>query len=229
MTITSFILIAVDIVAALVLTFGIYYPRHRRRDLVVAFLGVNVGVLAVATVLGTADVALGLGLGLFGVLSIIRLRSSEISQREVAYYFAALAMGLLAGLPAAEIALPIGLIALILVVMWVADHPGLLGRSRHQMVRLDRAIADEAELREELEARLGADITALTVQQLDLVNDSTLVDVRFRVPAGQAASRSGGMPPSSRRAGRAEPIGLRETPLSDSARFSAASAAGGVR
>ncbi|MEH3089216.1 MAG: DUF4956 domain-containing protein [Microbacterium arborescens] len=115
-----------DLVAAVVLSVGLYYRRHRRRDLVVAFLGVNVGVLAVATVLGTAEVALGLGLGLFGVLSIIRLRSSEISQREVAYYFAALAMGLMAGLPAAD-PLPVAvLIGLILVVLWIADHPKLL-------------------------------------------------------------------------------------------------------
>ena len=181
MTISSLILAAIDIAAALLLALGIYYPRHRRRDLVVAFLGVNVGVLAVATVLGTAEVALGLGLGLFGVLSIIRLRSSEISQREVAYYFAALAMGLIGGLPSGGVLLPAALIALILVVMWVADHPALLARSRHQVVRLDRAFADEAELREELESRLGGTVTALTVQQLDLVNDSTLVDVRYRL------------------------------------------------
>nr|WP_328798009.1 DUF4956 domain-containing protein [Leucobacter soli] len=163
-----------------------YYPRHRRRDLVVAFLGVNVGVLAVASALGTAGVAAGLGLGLFGVLSIIRLRSSEISQREVAYYFAALAMGLIGGLGATDIVVPAVLIALILVVMWVADHPALLGRSRQQVVRLDRAIADEGELRFELEQRLGASVTALTVQQLDLVNDSTLVDVRYRVGQDRA-------------------------------------------
>ena len=37
-------------------------------------------------------------LGLFGVLSIIRLRSEELAQHEVAYYFAALALGLLGGL-----------------------------------------------------------------------------------------------------------------------------------
>jgi hypothetical protein len=181
MTTSSLILAAIDIAAALLLALGIYYPRHRRRDLVVAFLGVNVGVLAVATVLGTAEVALGLGLGLFGVLSIIRLRSSEISQREVAYYFAALAMGLIGGLPSGGVLLPAALIALILVVMWVADHPALLARSRHQVVRLDRAFADEVELREELESRLGGTVTALTVQQLDLVNDSTLVDVRYRL------------------------------------------------
>jgi len=181
MTTSSLLLAAIDIAAALLLALGIYYPRHRRRDLVVAFLGVNVGVLAVATVLGTAEVALGLGLGLFGVLSIIRLRSSEISQREVAYYFAALAMGLIGGLPSGGVLLPAALIALILVVMWVADHPALLARSRHQVVRLDRAFADEVELREELESRLGGTVTALTVQQLDLVNDSTLVDVRYRL------------------------------------------------
>lgn len=192
MTLNSLILIGVDIVAALVLTLGIYYPRHRRRDLVVAFLGVNIGVLAVASVLGTAEVAVGLGLGLFGVLSIIRLRSSEISQREVAYYFAALAMGLIGGLPASGILPAAALIAVILVVMWAADHPALLGRSRQQLVRLDRAIADEDELRAELGERLGATVTSLTVQQLDLVNDSTLVDVRYRLEAAGSGLSGGG-------------------------------------
>lgn len=197
MTAISPLLLAVDIAAALILTLGIYYRRHRRRDLVVAFLGVNIGVLAVATVLSTAEVALGLGLGLFGVLSIIRLRSSEISQREVAYYFSALAMGLIGGLAQSDITVPALLIGLILVVMWVADHPGILGRSRHQIVRLDRAIASESELRDELSSRLGATVTSITVQDLDFVNDTTLVDVRFRVPrtpelprrVGQGAGR----------------------------------------
>lgn len=128
MTTSSLIMIAVDLVGALVLTFGLYYRRHRRRDLIVAFLGVNIGVLAVATVLGTADVAMGLGLGLFGVLSIIRLRSSEINQREVAYYFSALAMGLIGGLATTSAVIPSLLIALILAVMWAADHPALLSR-----------------------------------------------------------------------------------------------------
>ena len=90
--------VAADLIAIVVLSFGVYFPRHHRRDLVVAYLGLNVGVLAVSTVLGSLSVGAGLGLGLFGVLSIIRLRSDEIAQHEVAYYFAALTLGLLAGL-----------------------------------------------------------------------------------------------------------------------------------
>ncbi len=180
MTTTALLLVATDLVAAVLLS-AIYFQRHRRRDLVVAFLGVNVGVLAVATVLGTAEVALGLGLGLFGVLSIIRLRSSEITQREVAYYFAALAVGLICGLPHTDLATPLLLVALIVAVLAVADHPRVLSRSRHQTVHLDRAIADEGELRAELQRLLGGEVTGLTVQQLDLVDDTTLVDVRYRV------------------------------------------------
>jgi hypothetical protein len=184
----TLLLIGIDLAAAAILSLAIYYRRHRRRDLVVAFLGVNVGVLAVTTVLGSSEVAVGLGLGLFGVLSIIRLRSSEISQREVAYYFAALAIGLVAGLPTTEVWIPSALIALILTVMWAADHPRLLSRSRHQTIHVDRAIADEDQLRTELEHRLGATVTSLTVQHLDLVDDTTLVDVRFRLGGVRTAS-----------------------------------------
>ncbi|MDT0180194.1 DUF4956 domain-containing protein [Microbacterium sp. ARD31] len=233
MTSTTFLLIGIDLIAAVILSLGLYYRRHHRRDLVVAFLGVNVGVMAVAAVLGTAEVALGLGLGLFGVLSIIRLRSSEISQREVAYYFAALATGLICGLPTTDPWPVVALVSLILAVLWAADHPRMLARSRHQIVRLDRAITDEDDLRTELERRLSsgspagagmsgtgtpgagtsgggtagagtsgrstsgkrtvATVTSLTVQDLDFVNDTTLVDVRYRVggaarPAAPAAT-----------------------------------------
>ncbi|WP_198525860.1 DUF4956 domain-containing protein [Leucobacter sp. PH1c] len=179
---TPAILAAIDLAAILVLVFGVYYRRHRRRDLVVAFLGVNAGVLAVTMVLGSSQVAAGLGLGLFGVLSIIRLRSSEISQREVAYYFASLAMGLIGGLAGGtSILLPSILIVGIVAVMWFADHPRLLAGSRQQIVRLDRAITSEEELRLALARQLDARITAVTVQQVDLVNDSTLVDVRYEL------------------------------------------------
>ncbi|MDW4571396.1 DUF4956 domain-containing protein [Microbacterium sp. M3] len=191
MTTSALILIGIDLAAALVLSLGLYYRRHHRRDLVVAFLGVNVGVMTVAAVLGTAEVALGLGLGLFGVLSIIRLRSSEISQREVAYYFAALAIGLVSGLPQTNPWPVAALIALVLVVLWAADHPAFLARTRHQLVRLDRAIADETELRAELAQRLGGTVASLIVQEVDLVNDTTLVDVRYRVARAGGARTAG--------------------------------------
>lgn len=126
---TSLFFIAADLSAISILTFVLYLRRHRRRDLVVSYLGMNVGVLAVATALSGSAAGLGLGLGLFGVLSIIRLRSTELAQHEVAYYFSALAA--------------------------------------------------DGELYARLEEVLHGKVHSATVQELDLVNDKTIVDVRY--------------------------------------------------
>ena len=88
MSLTTLTYIAADLIALAVLVGALYAPRHSRKDLMAAYIGVNVGVLAVTLLLSTASVAAGLGLGLFGVLSIIRLRSTELAQHEVAYFFA---------------------------------------------------------------------------------------------------------------------------------------------
>ncbi|QOV37015.1 DUF4956 domain-containing protein [Streptomyces ferrugineus] len=193
------VLVAVDLAAISLLTFGVYFPRHHRRDLIAAFLGVNVGVLAVATTLSSASVGIGLGMGLFGVLSIIRLRSYEIAQHEIAYYFSALAIGLLAGLPTSLSALTAALMGLIVLTMYVADHPRLFGRHRQQSLRLDSAYTDEDALRAYLEVLLGGRVVNLSVKGVDLVNDTTQVEVRYvvtegaRVPeeAGSAVTRQG--------------------------------------
>lgn len=177
---TALITIGIDLVAMLVLVFGLYFPRHRRADLVAAFLGVNVGVLAVATVLANSAVSAGLGLGLFGVLSIIRLRSDEITQHEIAYYFASLSIGLLMGMTATPTPLVVGLVTLILVALAFGDSRLLFGRYSNQTVQLDLAITEEGALRAALGERLGATVIGTRVIRVDFVNDLTLVDVRFR-------------------------------------------------
>ena len=157
----------------------------------VSYLGMNVGVLAVATALSGSAAGLGLGLGLFGVLSIIRLRSTELAQHEVAYYFSALALGLIAGLGIEPLWLTVSLMALILLVMFVGDHPRVLPAHRHQTVILDRAIAEDGELFARLEEVLHGKVHSATIQELDLVNDKTIVDVRYAYsPAASAASSS---------------------------------------
>ena len=174
-------LLGAEVVAVAVLVLGLYFPRHRRRDLVVAYFGVNIGVLAVADALRTGGTGTGLGLGLalFGVLSIIRLRSTELDQHEVAYFFSALALGLLGALDTASVWRNVALMALILVVMAVVDSRRLLGRYRHQTIVLDAAVTREDELVARLEELLGARVHSARPLRVDLINDSTVVDVRY--------------------------------------------------
>lgn len=182
-------LILLDLAAISLLVFGVYYPRHHRSDLVVAFLGVNIGVLAVTEMLAASTVGAGLGIGLFGVLSIIRLRSTEISQREVAYYFASLAIGLIAGLSGSVTYITAGLIALIVAVLAASDSTRLFGETTTEDVQLDRAIADPQELKAELARLLRAQVLTVTVLKLDLVNDLTHVSVRVKRSSTSSAAR----------------------------------------
>jgi len=185
-------LFALDLVAIAFLVFVLYFPRHRRRDMVVALLGINVGVLGVTQGLSSAGVSAGLGLGLFGVLSIIRLRSTEMDQSEVAYYFAALTLGLLGGFAVDPAWLSAALMVAIVAAVAVGDHPRLFAGYRHQVVTLDRAVADEAAAREQLSTLLGARVHRLTIRRVDLVQDTTVVDVRYQLGRDPAAG-----PPTS--------------------------------
>ncbi|KAB1641899.1 DUF4956 domain-containing protein [Gulosibacter chungangensis] len=182
---TTAILLGADLLAIGILVFALFVRRHHRYDLVPAYLAVNVGVFAVTTLLSSAEIGMGVGLGLFGVLSIIRLRSTEIGQREVAYFFASLALGLIAGFPTAEPYLQLSLLALVLLALFIGDSSLITRGRRSTVIQLDRAIAHPQELREALAQHFGPNITHVNVQRLDLINDSTLVEVRYRETARQ--------------------------------------------
>lgn len=184
-------LFLLDLVAIAVLVFAIYFPRHRRRDLVAALLGLNIGVLGVTQGLSSAGVSAGLGLGLFGVLSIIRLRSAEMDQGEIAYYFAALALGLLGGFVVSPSWLNAALMGTILVALFVGDHPALFGSYRRQVIMLDRAYPHEHDASERLEQLLGGRVRRLTIRKLDLVEDTTVVEVCYQLDAETDAALGG--------------------------------------
>lgn len=183
--------VAANLIAISLLVFGVYYRRHFRRDLVLAYIALNVGIMAVTALLLDSGAGIGLGMGLFGILSIIRLRSDAITQEEVAYYFVALAMGLINGLHPGPIWLTPAISLGLVLVMFVADHPRFAPRTRRQTVTLDRAYAHEPSLKAALQGLLGADVLHVVVQELDTVRDITVVDVRFRIHAQQSVTPRG--------------------------------------
>jgi hypothetical protein len=174
--------LASDLAAIALLAYAVYFRRYHRRDLLLAYVALNVGVLAVTVLLAGAQAGIGLGLGLFGILSIIRLRSDQITQEEVAYYFVALALGLVNGLRPTPVWLAPAASAVLVAIMYAVDHPRLGARTHRQLVTLDVAYPDRAELHRALQRLLAAEVRHAVVLELDLVRDVTVVDVRFRTP-----------------------------------------------
>lgn len=174
--------LGLDLVLIVILTVGIYYRRYRRQDLLVAFLVVNMGVFALTEALSNMAVGAGFGIGLFGVLSIIRLRSSEIDQRDVAYYFASLVIGLLSAMTTPQ-TVEIGLLGgVIVLVLLLADQSFGRGNANQVRLTLDRALSDPHSITQVAEEMLGAKVLSIKTISINIVNDSTIVDVVVRQP-----------------------------------------------
>ncbi|MFL1381555.1 MULTISPECIES: DUF4956 domain-containing protein [unclassified Nocardiopsis] len=184
--------LAIDLIAITLLSYVLYFRRHGRRDLLLAYVALNTGIFAVVSMMTGQEVALAVGFGLFGVLSILRLRSDLISQGEIGYYFTAIALGLINAVAVSAPWVLLGLNVLLLTVMYVGDHPRLLARHERRMLTLDAVHEDPVALRQDLAARLRARVTRVDVVEVDYVRDLMVVDVRFRVPApGGLPARSG--------------------------------------
>jgi hypothetical protein len=192
MSIDHLISLAVDIVAIFLLAYVLYFRRHRRTDLLLGYVGLNVGIFSTMSVLTSVRLDIALGFGLFAILSIIRLRSSTVTQQEVAYYFVALVLGLVNGLNLDDLTLVVAVNVLLLAAMALVDSRLLRDRSRRLDVTLDTVHADEASLVADLERRLGGKVVHHQVNEVDWSRDTMLVDVRYR--AGTAAAAAPGPP-----------------------------------
>lgn len=176
------LLVALGIDAASIgtLAYVVYFRRHRRADLLLAYVALNAGVLAAVILLTTERIGLALGFGLFGILSIVRLRSSTITQGEVGYYFIALTMGLVNGLWPGRLPISVTLDAVLIGVMFLLDRPRIGAGTTRSCVVLDVVHADMSTLRADLENRLGAHVVSCTVTEIDYVRDVTVCDVLVR-------------------------------------------------
>ena len=183
--------LAVDLAAILLVAYGVFYRRHRRADLLLAYVSVNVGIFATGVlVVQQMRIGVAFGFGLFAILSIIRLRSDPIAPEESAYYFVALVLGLVNGVQYRDQWLILTLDVGIVVVMALLDNRFVLPSSLRQMVTLDVVHVNEASLVADLERRLGGKVSKIVVRQVDYVRDVTVVDVRYARPSlrGQVVS-----------------------------------------
>jgi Domain of unknown function (DUF4956) len=206
--------LGIDLVAILLMAYVLYFRRHWRADLLLSYVTLNIGIFVVMSLLSTVRVDIAVGFGLFAILSIIRLRSSAVTQQEVAYYFVALVMGLVNGMDVADRVLVIVLNVLLLVTMAVVDSKPLRDRSRRVDVQLKRVYDSDAALVADLERELGGRVVYHEVTEIDLGRQHTTVDVRYR--PGVGVSRHG-----HQEVVASEPGGPRELPAGPAERAEA--------
>lgn len=216
--------LGIDLVAILLMAYVLYFRRHWRADLLLSYVTLNIGIFVVMSLLSTVRVDIAVGFGLFAILSIIRLRSSAVTQQEVAYYFVALVMGLVNGMDVADRGLVIVLNVLLLATMAVFDSKTLRDRSRRVDVQLRKLYDSDAELVADLERELGGRVMYHEVTEIDLGRQHTAVDVRYRPGVGvdrQGRHEQAQHEQAHHEVVASEPVGPRELPAGPAERAEA--------
>jgi hypothetical protein len=184
--------LAIDVVAAGFMTYLLYFRRHGRTDLLLSYIALNLGIFVVMTLLTQVRVDIAVGFGLFAILSIIRLRSSQVTQQEVAYYFVALVLGLINGLNVSDRGLVVGLNLVLLLALAIFDTRALRKRARQIEVHLNQLFVDEDELVAELERLLNGRVLYQETIEMNFINHHMTVDVRYRPGRGTPSRRVDG-------------------------------------
>jgi Domain of unknown function (DUF4956) len=166
-----------DVAAVAVLVYGIYRRRHGRNDLAVIYGMFNVGLFLAIVVITRGEVGLGVGLGLFALLSMVRLRSETYSNRELGYFFVALVLALVCAVDVGSLAIVPAFAAVALASAWVIDHPRVSPRNQRTELMLELVLDEPAALLREVGRRLNAPIVDVRTLEIDYVRETTRVEV----------------------------------------------------
>lgn len=157
-----------------------FLQRHRRSDLLAVYVAFNVGLFAVLTFLSNDSLSAGVGFGVFGVLSIIRLRSEAYANIETAYFFMALATALVNALPGRPLSLSVALDVALFLTLYFVDSPALAAAATSTLVVLDREHPTTDAPQADLAARMGVEVLDSKVLEVDYVRETTRLEVRHR-------------------------------------------------
>jgi hypothetical protein len=175
--------LGLDVLSMLLLVGWLYRRRLAAPEMALVFTALNIGLFAAVTSIGAGHFPTGIGFGLFGLLSLVRLRSAAFTLKDVAYTFVALVLALVNGLPGRDLVMVVGLDLLLLVAIWVVDETrSRTPTTRLMMVTLDIAVTDLGAAFEAVRRRVAVEPLSVVVEDVDLVRETTRVAVRYAVP-----------------------------------------------
>jgi hypothetical protein len=173
--------LGLDVGAMLVLVGVLYRRRAAAPEMTLVFTALNIGLFAAVSSIGSGNFPTGIGFGLFGLLSLVRLRSAAFTLKDVAYTFVALVLALVNGLPERNLLLVLALDGLLLAAIWVTDESRAGLPSRVMRLTLDRVFSDLEAVTDELRLRLSLEPVSVTIDEVDFVRETTRVSVRYTV------------------------------------------------
>jgi hypothetical protein len=199
-----------NLAACCVLVHCFYYRKSRRRDYYFTFIIFSTAMLLLLCLMGSAEVGIGLTLGLFAIFGVIRYRTETVPIREMTSIFVIIALAAVNGLSpvyklvGAATDHPqyvlnggaVGVTALsnllVILLVWILESERIVPHTSAKLVLYDRIdlIVPErrAELVDDLQKRIGLKVENLEVGHVDFLRDAAWIKVYYMLEKDQTGS-----------------------------------------
>ena len=179
-----------------IIVYFLYFKKSHRRDFYFTFMVISVAIFFLVYLMMGMDrgkATLGVGLGLFGIFSIMRYRTDAMPVREMTYLFVVVCLsvvhamadsigvdenGAVIGTPLAEL-IVIDLIVIAVIIAFErtlkVQASRLVQYDRIELIRADR----KEELKADLEQRLGFKVISVRVGAVDFLRDMAVLRVYY--------------------------------------------------
>lgn len=166
----------------------LYYPKSRRRDFYFTFMLISVAIFFIVFFMifvledMKGKTSMGIGIGLFGIFSIMRYRTDAMPVREMTYLFIIIALAVVnaiaEGVPLVELLLTN---LIVVVAVWLCEKN--LKTQPTKLIQYDRMelITPERrdELKADLEKRLGVKVIKVDVGAIDFIRDMAMLRIAY--------------------------------------------------
>jgi len=174
----------------------LYFKKSKRRDFYFTFMIISMAIFFLVYLMMGLDrgkATMGVGLGLFGIFSIMRYRTDSMPVREMTYLFVVVCLsvvhaiaepfgvdnaGKMVGTPLVEL-----LIIDVITIVVIMVFERFLKVVASKLVQYDRIELIKPERREELiadlEERLGLKVIAVRVGAVDFLRDMAVLRVYY--------------------------------------------------
>ena len=181
--------LVINLVVVSIIIDRLYYPKSKRRDFYFTFMLISIAIFFIVFFMifvleeMKGKTSLGIGIGLFGIFSIMRYRTDAMPVREMTYLFVIIALSLVnaisEGVPMLELAITN---LIFLVAVWFFEwRLKVLPSKLIQYDKID-LIAPERkkELIADLEQRLGLEIVQVEVGAVDFIRDMAMIKIIYQ-------------------------------------------------
>lgn len=166
----------------------LYYRKSHRREFYFTFMLMSVAIFFLVYFMMGIDrgkATMGVGLGLFGIFSIMRYRTDAMPVREMTYLFIIICLSVVHAM--AEEYAELALVDVITVLaIWLCELN--LKVQQTKLIQYDRLELIKPERREELiadlEARTGLKIVKVYVGGVDFLRDTAVLRVTYEGDGG---------------------------------------------